>query len=185
MDEAGDPTPKYMLIRDAIKDYLPLPNIPVPVRAPKMTLSPVRLNPILSLLSPAARSKLGSTPIKSQFPLTFEKIDQYSGFVLYEAILPPKLKFDPTIFAIPKLNDRAHVLIDDVSVNSSHTSIRRMMKQLKDKMNSKGKNVKKSFFRSFPPLHPLKSWWSVYCREKIWWMRWHWMPASRANQCRC
>ncbi|XP_055314738.1 beta-galactosidase-like isoform X2 [Sitodiplosis mosellana] len=116
MDEAGDPTPKYMLIRDAIKQYLPLPNISVPVRAPKMTLPAVRLSPILSLLSPVARRKLGGTPIKTQFPLTFEKIDQYSGFVLYEATLPPKLKFDPTIFAIPKLNDRAHILIDDMVV---------------------------------------------------------------------
>lgn len=117
MDEAGDPTPKYMLIRDAIRNYLPLPNISVPMRAPKMTLPPVQLVPKISLLSPVARRKLGKTPIKSQFPLTFEKIDQNSGFVLYESILP-KLKFDPTIFAIPKLNDRAHVLIDDVSIHS-------------------------------------------------------------------
>lgn len=122
MDEAGDPTPKYMLIRDAIKDYLPLPNISVPVRALKMTLPALRLQQKVSLLSPAARRKLGRTPIKSQFPLTFEKLDQYSGFVLYEATLP-KLKFDPTIFAIPKLNDRAHVLIDDVSISKTEMNL--------------------------------------------------------------
>lgn len=155
MDEAGDPTPKYMLIRDAIKDYLPLPNIPVPVRAPKMSLPAVRMNPILSLLSPAARSKLGSTPIKSQFPLTFEKIDQYSGFVLYESVLPPKLKFDPTIFAIPKLNDRAHVLIDDVSINSliSVRMIRRKKKNLKVEIKIYLK--KNTNFCYFSALYPL------------------------------
>lgn len=126
MDEAGDPTPKYMLIRDAIKDYLPLPNISVPVRGPKMTLPPVQLISKLTLLSPNARRKLGSTPIKSVFPLTFEKIDQYSGFVLYEATLPA-LKFDPTIFAIPKLNDRALVLIDDVSISQGNHSSKIIM----------------------------------------------------------
>ncbi|XP_031630054.1 beta-galactosidase-like isoform X2 [Contarinia nasturtii] len=115
MDEAGDPTPKYMLIRDAIKDYLPLPNISVPARAPKMTLPPVRLIPKMTLLSPIARQKFGQPSIRSRIPLTFEQIDQNSGFVLYEAVLPP-LNFDPSIFAIPKLNDRAIVLIDDMVV---------------------------------------------------------------------
>lgn len=102
-----------MLIRDAIKDYLPLPNISVPARAPKMTLQSVQLNPKMTFLSPIARQKLGQPPIKSRNPLTFEYIDQNSGFVLYEAVLP-QLNFDPAIFAIPKLNDRATVLIDDV-----------------------------------------------------------------------
>lgn len=115
MNEAGDPTPKYMLIRDAIKDYLPLPNISVPARVPKMTLPPIQMIAKEMLLSPIARRKLGQAPIKSRLPLSFEAINQYSGFVLYETILP-KLKYDPSILSIPKLNDRAIVLIDDVSI---------------------------------------------------------------------
>lgn len=115
MDEAGDPTPKYMLIRDAIKDYIPLPNISVPVRAPKMSLPPVVLTPKLTLLSPIVRRKLGRPPITSVNPATFEQIDQYSGFVLYETVLP-KLKFDPSILEVQKINDRAIVLIDDVGI---------------------------------------------------------------------
>lgn len=117
MDEAGDPTPKYMLIRDAIKDYLPLPNISVPVRAPKMTLPPVRLVPKVSLLSSISRQKLGRIPIKTRVPVTFEEIDQYSGFVLYETILP-RSKADPSLLVVPKVNDRAIVLVDDVRLST-------------------------------------------------------------------
>lgn len=116
MDEAGDPTPKYMLIRDVIKDYLPLPNISVPERAQKMTLPPIEMIFKEMLLSSSSRQNLGRPPIKSPDPLSFEAIDQNSGFVLYEAVLP-KLKFDPSILAIPELNDRAIVLIDDVRYN--------------------------------------------------------------------
>lgn len=117
MDEAGDPTPKYMLIRDAIKDYLPLPNISVPPRAPKMALPSVQLTHKARFLSPIARRKLGRKPIKSQTLLTFEGIDQNSGFVLYEAVLP-ETHIDPIVFSIPKLRDRAIVLIDDVIITN-------------------------------------------------------------------
>lgn len=113
MDEAGDPTPKYMLIRDAIKDYLPLPNISVPARTPKMSLPPLKLIPKVTLLSPIARQKLGRPPVNRQFPVNFEEIDQYSGFVLYETTLP-RSKFDPSILSVQRVNDRAIVLVDDV-----------------------------------------------------------------------
>lgn len=114
MDEAGDPTPKYFAIRELIKDYLPLPNITVPSRAPKLKLPPLKMIPKTTLLSPIARQKLARTQIKSNSPfVTFEKIDQFSGFVLYETVLP-KLKYDPSILEVPKIHDRAIVLIDDV-----------------------------------------------------------------------
>lgn len=115
IDEAGDPTPKYMQIRDAIKDYLPLPSTPVPRRAPKMKLPDVRLRSLTTLLSPIARREFGRTPIFSEKPLTFEAIDQFSGFLLYETKLPV-MRIDPSVLTIPKLNDRAHVLIDDVLI---------------------------------------------------------------------
>lgn len=114
MDEAGDPTPKYMLIRDAIKDYLPLPNVSVPIRALKMALPSVQLIPKATLLSADARQKLGGIPIKSRVPITFEEIDQHSGFVLYEITLP-RFSIDPSILSVPIINDRALVLVDDVS----------------------------------------------------------------------
>lgn len=115
MDEAGDPTPKYMLIRDAIKDYLPLPNISVPMRAPKMKLPPVQLTPKATLLSPIARQKLGHVSNETHIvPISFEKFNQYSGFVLYETVLP-NYHNDPSILIAGAVKDRAHVFVDNVS----------------------------------------------------------------------
>lgn len=112
MSESGDPTPKYMLIRDTIRNYSTLPNISVPARAPKLNLGTICLAPKCLLLSQMARQHLGRLPIKSQYPLTFEAIDQYSGFVLYETNLP---RLRQGILSIPKLGDRAIVLVDNVS----------------------------------------------------------------------
>lgn len=161
MDEAGDPTPKYMLIRDVIKDYLPLPNISVPARAPKMTLPSVRMNPKAALLSPVARQKLGKTPVKSRVPMSFEQLDQYSGFVLYEAVLP-KLKFDPSILSVSKLHDRAIVLVDDVRFAFNV-------------MNCFHNHCKMAFFSFFRRL-------LVFCHAKILPMQSHWMPAIRIKR---
>lgn len=116
MDEAGDPTAKFMLIRDAIKDYLPLPDIPVPQREPKMRLDAVKVLPRTTLLSNVSRQQLGSAPILSKVPLTFEAIDQYSGFVLYETDLPRNFVRDPSLLVIENLRDRAHVFVDNVRI---------------------------------------------------------------------
>lgn len=124
MDEAGDPTQKYLLIREAIKDYLPLPNISVPTRAPKMALPPVQLLPKAALLSPIARQKLGHLTNQTfKVPVTFEKIDQFSGFVLYETELP-NFRKDPSILSAPNVKDRAHVFVDNVSHFLNITKLR-------------------------------------------------------------
>lgn len=114
MDETGDVTPKYHILRDVIKDFFPLPNISIPTISPKMKIQTVEVHPKTALLSPISRQFLGRKMITSEKPLTFEQIDQYSGFVLYETELP-KLTMDPSILIIPKLHDRAIVTIDNVS----------------------------------------------------------------------
>lgn len=119
MDEAGDPTPKYMEIRDAIAKYFPLPNIPVPPRQPKIKIPSVRLTAKTSLLSAAARRALGNGPRQYRTAQTFEALNQNSGFVLYETTLG-KFERDPSLLSIPGLRDRAHVLMDGVSFNESN-----------------------------------------------------------------
>lgn len=114
MSESGDATPKYHIIRDVIKDYLPLPNISIPVETPKMKLPTVELHAKTTLLSADSRRFLGNPLIKSKKPKTFEELQQFSGFVLYETELP-KLKKDPSVLEIPTLHDRAIVSIDNVS----------------------------------------------------------------------
>lgn len=81
MDEAGDPTPKYHILRDVIKDFLPLPNITVPDKAPKMELPTVQMRAKTTLLSETSRNILGGKMVTSQKPLKFEEINQFSGFV--------------------------------------------------------------------------------------------------------
>lgn len=109
-----------MLIRDVIKDYLPLPNIPVPRKAPKMKIPDIQLRSVARLLSPFGRYELARPPIHSSKPLTFEAIGQDTGFVLYETTLP-EMKMDPSALMIPNLRDRAHVLINDVSISYCFT----------------------------------------------------------------
>lgn len=116
MDESGDPTPKYMAIRDTLKEYIPMPDIPVPARTIKAKYQPVHLTPFGLLLSTNLREILGRTPVRSNTPLTFEALDQNYGFVLYETKLP-KIVLDPSKLSIPGLRDRAHVLIDGVRIN--------------------------------------------------------------------
>lgn len=114
MDEAGDPTPKYMELRDAISKFFPLPNIPVPPRQTKIKLPSVQLTAKESLLSNAARRTLGNGPRQFRTPQTFETLNQNSGFVLYETNLGPFEK-DPNLLSVPGLRDRAHVLFEGVS----------------------------------------------------------------------
>lgn len=114
MDEAGDVTPKYQILRDVIKDFLPLPNISVPIKLPKMKLPTIEVHAKIPLLSSASRNILGSPVNTFEKPPTFEQLNQFSGFVLYETQISA-LKLDPSILTIPNLHDRAIVTIDNVS----------------------------------------------------------------------
>lgn len=113
LDEAGDPTPKYYALRDIIGEFLPLPNIPVPQKEPKMSLGSVKLQPVTVLSSNISRRHMGTTPVHSRSPMTFEALNQYSGLVLYEANLPVFSR-DPSTLKIDKIRDRAYIYVDRV-----------------------------------------------------------------------
>lgn len=83
MDEAGDPTEKYYAIRKTISKYFPLPNVPVPERTPKVKLPNISLKPQSVLLDLTGRKHLASFTTKAELPLTFEALNQNSGFILY------------------------------------------------------------------------------------------------------
>lgn len=117
INDAGDIMPNYLPVRDVIKDFLPLPNVTVPMtQAPKMQPAPIKLHPKTTILSSMARRHLGNAVKKSQYPMKFEELDQFSGFVLYEAFLPDSIP-DPSILHIPHLHDRAIVCVDDVNIH--------------------------------------------------------------------
>lgn len=114
MNEAGDPTSKYYALRDVIGRYLPLPNISIPTPEFKMQIGPIKLHAICMIFSEKSRQHLGSPPLKSTLPtVTFEQLNQYAGFVLYETNLPA-FSSDPSILSIELLRDRAYVYLNRV-----------------------------------------------------------------------
>lgn len=114
MDEAGDPTEKYTKIRSVIETFFGQTLQSPPEVAPKMSLPAITMEPLELLLSDKSRSYLGSSVVTAVKPKTFEELDQFSGFVLYETILP-EFKRDPALLTVNGLRDRAVVLVDDVS----------------------------------------------------------------------
>lgn len=111
MDEAGDITPKYLALRDVIGEFLPLPEIPIPNKSPKVKFGPVNMRPISVLLSNFAKRRLSTGHIENMLPMTFEALDQYSGLMLYETTLP-KLIRDPVNLHVESLHDRGYVYVD-------------------------------------------------------------------------
>lgn len=116
MNEAGDPNSKYYALQSAIGEYLPLPNISIPSPEIKMHIGKVKLSAISVIFSEKSRKHLGSRPLESFEPsVTFEQLNQYSGFVLYEANLP-EFKSDPSSLNVELLRDRAYIYLNRVSL---------------------------------------------------------------------
>lgn len=111
MDEAGDPTEKYFAIRRLISKYFPLPNVPIPNSVPKVKLPNVYLKPLSVLLDSNGRRHLASYTKESVNPMSFEALDQNSGFILYETSLPRTTR-DPALLKLSDLRDRAYVYVD-------------------------------------------------------------------------
>jgi beta-galactosidase len=111
MDEAGDPTEKYFAIRKTISKHFPMPNVPVPDRTPKVKLPSIMLKPQSVMLDSTGRKHLASFTKKAEKPMTFEALDQNSGFVLYETTFP-KTSRDPALLKLSDLRDRAYVYIN-------------------------------------------------------------------------
>ncbi|GFR08738.1 beta-galactosidase [Trichonephila clavata] len=110
LNEAGDPTPKYYAMREAIGKFFPLPTGPVPLPSPKMKLPLVTLKRVMSLWDFISET---NNSVFSTYPLSFEKLSQPFGFVLYKA----KVTFqtaDPAVLTVKGIADRAHVYVNKV-----------------------------------------------------------------------
>lgn len=83
----------------------------IPAKLLTMSLHAIDMKPIDSILSEQGRSILGTRPFQSNVLHTFEQLNQFSGFVLYETTLP-KLSRDPSNLFVTDLRDRALVYID-------------------------------------------------------------------------
>uniref|UniRef100_A0A671Z1Q6 Galactosidase, beta 1-like n=1 Tax=Sparus aurata TaxID=8175 RepID=A0A671Z1Q6_SPAAU len=114
LSEAGDPTEKLVAIRDVIKQFRDIPSGPMPPPTPKFAYGFVNLKKVgnvsslLNTLSP-----LG--PVESQYPLTFEEMKQYYGYMLYRTTLPRDLSQPtPLISPLNGVHDRAYVSVNGV-----------------------------------------------------------------------
>ncbi|KAF4533069.1 hypothetical protein B566_EDAN002632, partial [Ephemera danica] len=107
LSEAGDPTAKYFAIRDTVLQYMPTPPGDLPRPAPKGDYGTVIMRCLGSLFDFIPRQD----PVKSRYPLTFEKLGQWSGFVMYQTRIS-KCFPDPALLSVPNVHDRAQVFVN-------------------------------------------------------------------------
>ncbi|KAM3963399.1 beta-galactosidase-like [Aphomia sociella] len=90
LSEAGDPTPKYYAIREALKEHhFEDKNLLPPIPSPKGAYGKLSLRAQLKLLSPNGRTGLGKKyddVVGTKLP-TFEQLRQRGGLILYEIVL--------------------------------------------------------------------------------------------------
>ncbi|XP_006636774.2 beta-galactosidase-1-like protein [Lepisosteus oculatus] len=112
LSEAGDPTDKLLAIRDVISRFREVPEGPMPPATPKyaygyITLKKVgNITGLLDTLCPQG-------PLQSLYPLTFEAMKQYYGYMLYQTKLPRTLEqATPLISPLNGVHDRGYVLVN-------------------------------------------------------------------------
>ncbi|OCT63375.1 beta-galactosidase [Xenopus laevis] len=112
LSEAGDPTEKLNAIRNVISQFQPVPQGPVPPPTQKIDYGFVSLNKVGSLLdyldvfSP-------EFPTETRYPITFEDLKQYFGFVLYRTQLPRDVPITTPLSSVSNgVHDRAYISVD-------------------------------------------------------------------------
>lgn len=110
LSEAGDPTPKYYAMRNAIGKFLPLPSDPVPRPSPKMKTNPITLQKVISLWDYVKKT---NNSVFSSTPLSFENLYHPYGFVLYQTKVTFKTT-DPSILKVSSIADRGYVYVNKV-----------------------------------------------------------------------
>ncbi|MFF4935059.1 beta-galactosidase [Streptomyces griseofuscus] len=112
LDEAGDPTEKYRLLRETIARYAPVPAQPVPAPGPKLQLQDI---PLLERASLLAQADVLGSPHRAPAPPTMEELGQNFGFVLYETELP---EAGAGTLRAARVHDRAQVFVDGQPVGT-------------------------------------------------------------------
>ncbi|CAB3242114.1 unnamed protein product [Arctia plantaginis] len=113
LTEAGDPTPKFFMIRDKLKKYNLVDESFSPIEpSPKGDYGPVNVTFKVSLLSEEGRASLGKKYGDVSGPTlpTFEKLRQKGGLMLYETTLMES----SGLLEIHKPRDLVLVFVDGV-----------------------------------------------------------------------
>ena len=83
LNEQGQPTPKYYMLRNLIRQYVSYDIPEPPAVIPTMTIPPIQLKPMVSLFQLLNDQQ----PIISPQPIPFEAFDQNQGFAAYKTTL--------------------------------------------------------------------------------------------------
>ncbi|OKS88656.1 glycoside hydrolase family 35 protein [Mucilaginibacter polytrichastri] len=109
LDEAGNPTAKYLKFREVIAKHLPkgttLP--PVPKAAETISIDQIKLTQYAGLYNNLP------LPVENKTPLCFEDLNQAYGFVLYRSKLK---KGDEGLLKLKELRDYAVVFVNHKQV---------------------------------------------------------------------
>ncbi|CAH0383732.1 unnamed protein product [Bemisia tabaci] len=117
ISEAGDLTSKYFAIRSTLKKFADSYKLSfsgathsTPMDFPKKAYGSVKLSAVVSIFN--APEIYDDEPLSEKIPQSFETLEVYSGYVLYEAYMPKKIP-DFATLSILKVRDRATVYLDE------------------------------------------------------------------------
>nr|XP_018915941.1 PREDICTED: beta-galactosidase-like [Bemisia tabaci] len=117
IDEAGDLTTKYFAIRSALQKHKDSYNLDfdyarekTPMNYPKKAYGSVKLSAVVSIFN--APDIYDDEPVYEKIPQSFETLEIYSGYVLYETYIPKKFP-DFASLSNLKIRDRAIVYLDE------------------------------------------------------------------------
>ncbi|XP_072268181.1 beta-galactosidase [Pyxicephalus adspersus] len=114
LTEAGDLTAKYFAIREVIRKYKDIPEGPIPPTTPKFPYGAINMEKVKTVLE-ALDILVSYGPIKNTYPLSFDEMKQYTGFVLYRTLLPRNYNNPTTLASLFNgVRDRAYVTVNGV-----------------------------------------------------------------------
>ena len=86
-------------MKKVISKYLPIPNIQVNKTVPKGDYGDVNMTYVADIFSLRYLPLLKQAGNDSQFPMTFEQLDQENGFMLYEHVIDNMYR-DPSLLQV-------------------------------------------------------------------------------------
>jgi beta-galactosidase len=109
LDEAGNPTEKFLKFRSVIQKHLPPGQVlpAIPVNNPTIKINDIQLSSHANLFDQLPK------PIKSERPLAFEDLDQAYGFVLYRTTITKN-----GLLRIKELRDYAILFINGKQIGT-------------------------------------------------------------------
>ncbi|MFS0725481.1 beta-galactosidase [Paenibacillus sp. 1P07SE] len=107
LNEAGEPTAKYMAVRKVLEQHLKLPPLQLPEPAPRRSYGTVRLEERGTLFGQLDNL---SVPVQATCPEPMERLGQAYGHILYSTFVPgPK---NGMSLHVQEVRDRAIVYVD-------------------------------------------------------------------------